>query len=77
MIIQKGVSGIVLHSAEIGAVLNDGRAAIFAADFMWVGGRSCHDGEAPASGFSIPFSVGPTPSSDCAGIVGDRVVGDM
>jgi hypothetical protein len=30
LIIQKGVSGIVLHSAEIGAVLNDG-----AAKFGW------------------------------------------
>ncbi len=26
MIIQKGVSGIVLNSAEIGALLNDGAA---------------------------------------------------
>ncbi len=30
MITQKGVSGIVLHSAEIGVVLNDG-----AAKFGW------------------------------------------
>ena len=55
--------------------------ALVATDFMRGLGGACHSGEVPTSGFTIPFSVGPTPSSDCAGIVGeivgDRVVGDM
>ena len=33
-------------------------------------GRACHNGEIPSWMFTIPFSVGPPPPPDCAGILG-------
>jgi hypothetical protein len=72
--IEKGFAGRPLRApCEQLRRPDDRRTALVAAHFLRNFRCAGHDGETPARGFTIPFSVGPTPLPDCAGILGEIV----